>query len=157
MAHPIGMIIALSMQASAGNIDQAKGDISVSTGQDERAASISTFTAKCGDLELQISAGYGESPRGGPARRLTPSIAMNGRVLPIEGTALAQTLGRDRRLSKYDAYCGRPKNAIFVRYYAISREKRDPAYLIGSFTVARGGGTIFHGETRVALEDFWFG
>lgn len=145
-----GVMLAFLMQASAAVPSEAtKGEISVKTGQDQLAPSTSTVTATCGDLELQITAEAASSTR--------PTITLNGRLLSLQGTALAEALARGPGLKKYVAFCGRPKNAIFVRYYSISKPNGSITFSVGSFTVSKDSGTTFHGEEQVAPEDFWFG
>lgn len=153
----ISVILGLAMQASPAIPSGAvKGEISVKTGHDQLASSTSTVEARCDGLELRIAT----ETKGGSStanRFSVPTIALNGRMLPIQGTALSEALGRGPGLKKYVAFCGRPKNAIFVRYYSISKPNGIITFSVGSFTVSRDGGTIFHGEEQVPSEDFWFG
>lgn len=153
---PICVVVA--MGAASVSLSSAQtGDIVASTGQDERAASITTMTATCGDMNLKVIAGYDDNVSPAPHRFIAPSIEMNGRPLAIEGSALAAALGRRHSLVKYAPYCGRPADAVYVRYYSISKAGDAIVYRVGSFTVRKSGGSEFHGEEQVPPGDFWFG
>lgn len=156
MISLIGVLLALSGQNAVpakptGGIGE---DVTVSTGQDVRAASSSSIVARCGTLELQIAS----EAAGGAGRNMpATNLKLNGRALAIQGTALHEVLQRGDGLRKFVAFCGQSRAEIRMRVYSVRKPGDRIIYSVGSFTVNEAGGTTFHGEEQVSAEDFWFG
>lgn len=152
----ISVLLALSGQGAVPVTPKGSSgsDVTVSTGQDARAASSSSILTRCGDLELRITS---ESVGGTGREMPVTKLSLNRTALPIQSTALSAVLERGDGLRKFVIFCGEAREEIRVRIYSVRKRDNTIIFSVGSFTVKAGGGTIFHGEDEVSPEDFWFG
>jgi len=152
----VSVLLALSSQGAVPGASKGStgSDITVSTGQDSRAASNSSILERCGDLELRITS----EAAGGTGRDMpVTKLSLNRTALTIQSTALSEVLQRGDGLRKFVAFCGEAREEIRVRIYSVRKPSDRIIYSVGSFTVKAGGGTTFHGEEEVSPEDFWLG
>jgi hypothetical protein len=150
----VAMAAALAA-VSGGASAPPSPDIVIRVTEDARAPSASVLEARCGSLNLSVSAPYGDSVGSKGAQPV--SLALNGRKLDLGGTGLADHVGLPGRLYKFFPLCTPDRTKLLVRYSSVHREAGQLQFMMGRFSVNSSGAVTFDGESRVKAEDLFLG